>query len=97
MVLWVLRVFEADAVIPVYARKLHGRTPFDLLPMMRAFVAKALIRIATTEDLIRRLRADPNLRRICGFRKVPSRATFSRALRLLAADDFLDRAASVID
>jgi hypothetical protein len=38
------------------------------------------------EDLRKRLHADPNLRRICGFGLVPSLPTFSRRLTELAGD-----------
>ena len=47
-----------------------------------AFVAKAVLRFATTVGLVERLTIEGALHRICGFplcKKLPSEATFSRA------------------
>ena len=52
------------------------------LPVVFAFVAKAVWNIPTTRGLIDRLAHDPTLRRLCGWDKaseIPSEATFSRA------------------
>jgi hypothetical protein len=49
--------------------------------LARAFVAKAVLDLPTTEALIDRLKADRALRRICGFerfRTIPDAARFSR-------------------
>lgn len=59
-----------------------GRRPHVRAWLANAFVAKAVLRIATTAGLIERLAMDRALRRICGFSpyaKLPSAATFSRA------------------
>jgi hypothetical protein len=59
-----------------------GRAPKDRQALARSFVAKAVYNMPTTKDLIERLRADANLRRICGFERrldVPNESTFSRA------------------
>ncbi len=48
----------------------------------RAFVAKAVYNMPTTEILMDRLKSDSRLRRLCGWEKVnaiPSQSTFSRA------------------
>jgi hypothetical protein len=50
--------------------------------LARAFVAKAVLDLATTSGLIERLAADATLRRLCGWEgasQVPSESTFSRA------------------
>lgn len=59
-----------------------GRPPHTRAWLANAFVAKAVLGIATTVGLIERLSMDKALRRICGFSpyaKLPSEATFSRA------------------
>jgi hypothetical protein len=59
-----------------------GRPPFERAWLANAFVAKAVLGLATTVGLIERLMIDRALRRICGFplhKTLPSEATFSRA------------------
>ncbi len=59
-----------------------GRPTKSRSSIARAFAAKAVYNMATTEILLDRLHSDIKLRRICGWEKirdVPSRATFSRA------------------
>jgi len=56
--------------------------------LARAFVAKAVLRLTTTEDLRERLQMDRALQRICDFdsrKPVPDAATFSRAFAEMAA------------
>lgn len=60
----------------------YGRPSHDRGMLASAFVAKAVLGIATTAGLIERLSMDRALKRICGFelsRQLPSEATFSRA------------------
>ena len=59
-----------------------GRPPHERAWLANAFVAKAVLGLATTAGLIERLTIDRALRRICGFalnKKLPSESTFSRA------------------
>jgi len=52
------------------------------LPILLAFIAKAVWNLPTTRALLDRLAHDPTLRRLCGWDKagqVPSESTFSRA------------------
>ena len=59
-----------------------GRPRQDRDPIARAFVAKALYNLPTTDLLIEMLHLQPNLRRLCGWERrsqIPSAATFSRA------------------
>jgi hypothetical protein len=63
-------------------RRMTGRPQRDRAALARAFVAKAVLNITTTEALIDRLHQDRRLKRLCGFdlfRKLPDAATFSRA------------------
>jgi len=64
-----------------------GRRPYQYLPFLRSQWAKNYFQIATTTMLIERLKADPNLRLLCGFSKIPGQASFSRAYSYLAAAD----------
>ena len=44
-----------------------GRPPLDRMALARAFVAKAVLGLTQTVDLVERLNADALLRRLCGF------------------------------
>jgi IS5 family transposase len=71
-----------------------GRRRIDRTSIARAFVAKAVYGLPTTELLIELLHAQPTLRKICGFetrRQIPSPATFSRAFAEFAKTDLGDR------
>jgi len=67
-----------------------GRIPYQYLPFLRSQFAKNFFQIETTTKLIERLKADPNLRLICGFEKVPGKSSFSRAFEYLSAIVKLD-------
>ena len=72
----------------------RGRPPADRVPLARAFIAKAVLNLATTSHLIERLTYDKTLRRLCGWhrvRAVPSEATFSRAFAEFAAAELPSR------
>ena len=80
-VIRVLEFTQMDRFIPS-SRGFVGRPPKDRVALARAFVAKAVLNLPTTEALIDRLKADRALRRICGFerfRAIPDAARFSRA------------------
>lgn len=65
-----------------------GRPLKDRAALARAFIAKAVLRLTTTEDLRERLLMDRALQRICGFdsrKSLPDAATFSRAFAEMAA------------
>lgn len=71
-----------------------GRPPVERAWLANAFVAKAVLGLATTVGLIERLTIDRALRRICGFplhRKLPSEATFSRAFAEFASAKLAER------
>jgi hypothetical protein len=71
----------------------HGRPPAARRPLARAFVAKAVLNIPTTKDLIDRLKFDRRLRVVCGiWGRVPSESTFSRAFAEFSASEVLDKA-----
>ena len=71
-----------------------GRPPADRRALARAFVAKAVLGVPTTNALIERLDVDKSLRRILGWERraqVPSEATFSRAFAEFAQGDLPDK------
>ncbi|WP_321476128.1 transposase [uncultured Paludibaculum sp.] len=71
------------------ARRAHtGRRPKDRAAMALAFIAKAVLNLPHTRDLIQRLRVDRALREICGWKSpqvLPHESKFSRAFALFAA------------
>jgi transposase/IS5 family transposase len=85
--LQVLRV--AETFIPVYIRPCAttGRPPYPYKPFIRSMLGKLFFGIDKTRSFIQRLRADPNLRLLCGFTKVPNASTFSRVFSYLAKED----------
>ena len=89
----VLEVVRIEEHVPRVWRW-WGRPRCDRRALARAFVAKAVYNLPTTELLIEALRGDGNLRRICGWERadqVPSAPTFSRAFGELATSRLLDR------
>jgi len=59
-----------------------GRPAKDRSALVLAFIAKAVLNLATTRDLIDRLRVDQSLRQLCGWqshRALPHESKFSRA------------------
>ena len=76
------------------SRRQMGRPEHCRRSIARAFVAKCVYNLATTESLLDLLKSNRSLRRLCGFestRKVPSSATFSRAFDEFAASSLGDR------
>lgn len=79
-VIRVLEFTQIERFIPS-SRGCVGRPPKDRVALARAFVAKAVLDLPTTEALIDRLQADQALRRICGFERfhaIPDASRFSR-------------------
>jgi hypothetical protein len=77
----VLEVARVETFVQMWAG-LPGRPPEDRHALARAFIAKAVLDLATTAGLIERLAVDAVLRRLCGWERasqVPSESTFSRA------------------
>lgn len=71
-----------------------GRPPEDRIALAAAFIAKAVYQMPTTRQLLHRLRADGQLRRICGWdlaRSAPHESTFSRAFHEFAQSELPQR------
>lgn len=67
-----------------------GRPAKDRAALATAFLAKAVLNLPTTRDLIDRLRADSALRRLCGWQqasRVPHESKFSRVFAEFAASE----------
>ena len=67
-----------------------GRPAQDRAALATAFVAKAVMNLPTTRDLISRLRVDDALRKFCGWRSLqalPHESKFSRAFAEFAASE----------
>ena len=89
----VLGVAGLEAFVQMWPG-LPGRPPEDRHALARAFVAKAVLNLATTSGLIERLAVDATLRRLCGWERasaVPSESTFSRAFAEFAASALANR------
>ncbi len=74
---------------------LVGRPKKDRAALARSFLAKAVLALSQTEELVERLMLDKTLRRLCGWSRagaVPSASTFSRAFAEFAASDLPTRA-----
>jgi hypothetical protein len=59
-----------------------GRPARDRVAIARAFLAKSVLNLATTRQLIQRLEADHKVMELCGWKyrhQIPHEATFSRA------------------
>jgi hypothetical protein len=71
-------------------RSRTGRPARDRLALATSFIAKAILNLPTTRDLIQRLRVDQALRQFCGWRSartVPHESKFSRAFAEFAATE----------
>jgi IS5 family transposase len=81
MLLDTLETIDIGKHVPMYAGWM-GRRRISRASIARAFIAKSVYDLPTTDLLIEMLRLQPTLRKVCGFqtqRDIPSPATFSRA------------------
>ena len=96
----VLEMSRVEAFVPLCDGG-PGRPLDDRQALARAFIAKAVLNLATTAALIERLAVDATLRRLCGWTRaaqVPGEWTFSRAFAEFADMGLAERAhASLID
>jgi transposase len=84
-----LQVIESFSPFIAHSYRGIGRKAYDYMNFFRAFFALCHFDIPDMKTLVETLRTDPNLRQLCGFRKVPSRPTFSRRLRDLSTAGIL--------
>jgi Transposase DDE domain/Transposase domain (DUF772) len=97
-VIKVLEFVKIERFVPS-SQGLVGRPTEYRSQIARAFVAKAVLDLPTTEALIDRLQSDPSLRRICGFQRrsdLPGPWTFSRAFAEFARLNLPDTAHNML-
>lgn len=90
----VLGLLNLEAVVGWRGKRV-GRPPKDRGSMARAFVAKAVMNLPQTRDLMERLKVDETLLRICGWERasqIPDESTFSRAFAEFASSELPQRA-----
>src|SRR5882757_4637336 len=82
-------------------RSRTGRPSKDRAALVTAFIAKAVLNLPTTRDLIGRLRVDEPLRTFCGWASIkalPHESKFSRAFAEFAATELVQQShAAVIE
>jgi hypothetical protein len=84
----VVELCDLPSHLARYSWRGLGRRRESRLCLAKAFMAKSIHKIADRTALIRRLHADPKLRRLCGWEtqaQVPSEPTFCRAFAEFAA------------
>jgi hypothetical protein len=89
----VLELVRIENFIPDY-RWNKGRPPKDRHRMARAFVAKMVLKLPFTSQLIDRLQRDNQLKVICGWdaeSRIPDESVFSRAFNHFAQINLPDR------
>jgi hypothetical protein len=77
-----LEMIDIEQFLGAFQFSAVGRPCKDRTAIARAFVAKAVLNLSTTEALIDRLKTDISLRRICGFSSthaISDKSRFSRA------------------
>jgi len=82
---------ELDKLMTPYQWKGFGRKPSCRLSLAKAFIAKTVWNLPTTEELISFLSLSTSLRRLCGWESIndiPDSATFSRAFAQFAKTNF---------
>lgn len=89
----ILEIVRIEEKVLVRHGRWVGRPARSRRLLARAFVAKAVYNLPTTEALVEALRTQANLRRICGYEfvsDIPSAATFSRSFREFAENGLCD-------
>ena len=95
----ILEIVRVEEHLAGGARRWTGRPLCDRRAIARAFVAKSVYDVPTTEGLVEMLRTQPSLRRVCGFERrkdVPIKATFSCAFREFATSGLCDATHEVL-
>ena len=84
----VAAILDAIDASPLLARlwqyRWNARPGYPLASLWRAYVASFILNHRSTNELIRRLHDDRDLRRLCGFNVIPHRTTFNRFISRLS-------------
>lgn len=75
----ILEIVRIEELVPEPNVGKRGGQEIDRRPLARAFLAKAFLNLSQTRALKEQLDQCPALRKLCGMKKAPSEATFSRA------------------
>ena len=89
----VLELVRIEKFIPCY-RFNRGRPTKDRVFIAKAFIAKIVLKLPYTKQIVRILKQDKQLRIICGWEahsKIPSESKFSRAFKDFAESGLPDR------
>jgi len=90
----ILEIIQIEHYIDSKIPGTKGRPPKHTVNVARAFIAKHVLNLKTTSQLIYHLKLDKNLRYICGWepgQRIADESTFSRIFRDLAQTNILDR------
>lgn len=87
----ILRIIEDLMPVLYHPSAKTGRPPIDDMAFFRSFLALNFFAIPTVTLLIKTLKSDPNLRQLCGFKKVPVNSSFSRHLKVFSNLNILNR------
>jgi hypothetical protein len=97
----IAEIVRIEQHVPSPAFQHMGRKQINRQWMARAFLAKSVYDLPSTDLLIEMLQLQPTLRRLCGFERqadIPSAATFSRAFEEFAVIGLVDKVhASLIE
>jgi transposase len=88
----ILEIVRIEERLSEPATGRRGRPSIDRRPLARAFLAKAVLNLSDTRQLIEQLHQSPSLRFVCGMKHVPSEPTFSRAFAAFARESIADKA-----
>ena len=86
----IITLLDLPSHMKAYRWRGFGRKRKSRLAMAKAFVAKSVYNLETTDILILHLKGCKNIRRLCGWElpgQVPSAATFSRAFNEFATGE----------
>ena len=89
----ILELIQIEHYLPSPSLASKGRPCKYRSKVARSFVAKHILNLKTTTELIYHLKIDKNLRRICGWmpnEHIPSESTFSRIFKLIAESNILE-------
>ena len=82
-----LELARIEEFVPAPIRGFRGKPERDRRPFARAYIAKAVLGLSQTKDLLETLRLSESLRRICGWEPntpLPSEASFCRVFAAFA-------------
>lgn len=89
----VLELVRIEGFLPCY-RFNNGRPPKDRACIARAFIAKVVLKLTYTKQIIDLLNQDKQLKVLCGWQadsKIPDKAKFSRVFQEFAESSLPDR------